>query len=74
MCKAQGKLGLLSREVLIDLVIALSEELEVTDRLLEERNRVMEAIPPCPAHGCQCVPYALDWIERVKDGTEFLER
>jgi hypothetical protein len=46
---------------------ALQEELEVTDRLLEERNQVMEAIPACPAHGNQCVPHALDWIEWQKE-------
>ena len=48
------------------------EELLVTDKLLEERNRVMEAIPPCPRHGSQCVPHALEWVEahRKQDDDE----
>jgi len=43
-------------------LLNIQEELRVTDKLLEERSRVMEAIPPCPMHGHQCVPHALDWI------------
>jgi len=46
--------------------LSLLEELRVTDELLNERNKVMNAIPPCPMHGHQCVPHALEWIkERV---------
>jgi hypothetical protein len=44
---------------------ALREELRMTDALLAERQRVLEAIPPCPQHG-SCVPHALEWIERAK--------
>lgn len=40
----------------------LRRELEVTDRLLTERERVLRAIPECPAHGPDCVPHALKWI------------
>lgn len=40
----------------------LERELAVTDKLLEERNRVLKAIPGCKAHGEQCVPHALEWI------------
>jgi len=47
----------------MDTIQKLHQELEVTDNLLAERNRVMEAIPPCSIHGHQCVPHALDWIE-----------
>ncbi len=51
----------------ISRVGALEAELTVTDKLLAERNKVMEAIPECPEHGSQCVPYALEWIERAKE-------
>ena len=48
----------------------LQEELDVTDKLLKERDKVMEAIPPCPWHGHQCVPHALLWIEKQKPAKE----
>ncbi len=39
------------------------KELRLTERLLEERQRVLDSIPDCPIHG-ECVPYALEWIEQ----------
>ncbi len=44
----------------------LKEELDLTDRLLENREQVLRAIPECPIHGSGCVPHALEWIERAK--------
>ena len=44
----------------------LREELDITDKLLAERERVLRSIPECPAHGPGCVPHALDWIEQAK--------
>ena len=44
---------------------ALRQELEVTNQLLADRQRVLDAIPACPAHG-SCVPHALAWIAKVK--------
>ena len=43
----------------------LKHELEVTDKLLAERQRVLDAIPECPSHG-KCVPHAIEWIEKMK--------
>lgn len=40
------------------------EEIEVTDKLLEARNRVISLIPACEAHGDQCLPHAKEWIEQ----------
>lgn len=45
----------------------LEKELEVTDQLLAERDRLLEAIPPCPIHG-KCVPHAIEWVEEQKTG------
>ena len=45
--------------------VQLREELKLTERLLLERSRVLESIPQCPVHG-ECVPFALEWIERAK--------
>lgn len=39
------------------------EELRVTDELLAERNRLLDAIPECSVHGPQCVPHAIEWIK-----------
>ena len=47
-------------------ICQLEEEMEVMEKLLAERNRVMHAIPACKAHGDQCVPHALEWIAKRK--------
>ncbi len=43
----------------------LKHELEVTDKLLDERQKVLDAIPECRIHG-KCVPHAIEWIEEMK--------
>lgn len=43
----------------------LKHELEVTDQLLDERQRVLDAIPECESHG-KCVPHAIEWIDEMK--------
>jgi hypothetical protein len=50
---------------------AIKEELKVTESLLNERQRLLDAIPECPEHG-KCVPFALEWIEMAK--SEWIER
>ncbi len=45
----------------------LMAELDVTEKLLSERQRVLDAIPECPLHG-SCVPHALEWIAEKKKG------
>ena len=42
------------------------EALEITTKLLEERTRLLKAIPPCEVHGTECVPHAIEWVEKVK--------
>lgn len=51
-------------------VAAMREELTVTDKLLADRQRVIDAIPECPDHGTNCVPHALEWVRRAITGTE----
>lgn len=46
-------------------IAELEAELKVSDQLLEDRERLLEAIPPCPAHG-KCMSHAIEWIEQVK--------
>ena len=40
----------------------LREELEVTDKLLHDHERILATIPECPAHGA-CVPHAVQWVK-----------
>jgi hypothetical protein len=46
-------------------VTELEEELRVTDQLLNERQKVLDAIPECPIHGGNCVPHAIEWIAEM---------
>lgn len=44
----------------------VKHELEITEKLLNERQQVINAIPECELHGGNCVPHALEWIEKQK--------
>ncbi len=44
----------------------LRRALEVDEQLLNTRNRVIDAIPPCPEHGPQCISHCLEWTERIQ--------
>lgn len=52
---------------------AIKEELAVTCKLLEDRDRVLKAIPECPDHG-PCVPHAIEWIKNVQAENEALKK
>lgn len=43
----------------------LELEIAVDDQIMKEWARVLDAIPPCRAHGSRCVPHALDWIAEM---------
>ena len=47
----------------------LIDDLNITTKLFEERDRLLDAIPQCKVHG-KCVPYALEWIEEAKKLTK----
>jgi len=51
----------------------LTEELRLTNLLLSERERVLEAIPECEAHG-QCVPHAVEWVNNSRAEIEALRK
>ena len=57
--------SLLEQDDFLARIGKLEEELRVTEELLAERQRVLDAIPACPAHG-PCVPHALEWIKNAK--------
>ncbi len=43
----------------------LEAELAVSDKLLEDRTKLLEEIPHCVVHGL-CMPHALEWISQAK--------
>jgi hypothetical protein len=53
-------------EALEHRVRELQNALETTETICDERTRVLHAIPPCPVHGQNCVPYAVEWVEMRK--------
>lgn len=42
----------------------LEEELIITNKLLDTRNKLLESIPACEEHGKQCVQHAIDWVKK----------
>jgi hypothetical protein len=65
-CEAQiGSLATARFRRLWNAIENLREENAVLNALLKERQKVLDAIPPCPTHG-ECVPHALGWITRAK--------
>ncbi len=53
-------------QYLMQVVMESEDALKIDELLLNERNRVLSAIPECSQHG-QCIPHALDWIAEMKD-------
>jgi hypothetical protein len=51
-------------EVLADTVVELRLEIGVADRLIEERDKILDRLP-CPLHG-RCVPHVLETIDRLE--------
>lgn len=41
----------------------LQKDLKVTEKLLSDRQSLLEAIPQCPDHGL-CVTHAIEWVNR----------
>ncbi len=52
--------------ILQNQLAEVRHELELTEKILEQRQRVLDAIPECDVHG-ECVPHALEWIEKAKE-------
>lgn len=51
----------------------IEAKLEVTNKLLIERQKLLDAIPECNIHG-KCVPNALEWIEKMKNKNRVLNK
>lgn len=54
-------------EVQAARIAALEEELRIDEKLLQHRSALLAMIPPCPEHGEGCVPFAVEWIGRMKE-------
>ncbi|WP_426237500.1 hypothetical protein [Pseudomonas sp. TWP3-2] len=50
---------------LIAEIKRLSEEVEIDDKIIAERDRLLNVIPECAPHG-QCVPYAIQWVKDIQ--------
>lgn len=61
----QIKQEIISGRWLGEEYVKMKRELKVLEQILDERNRLLAAIPECEVHG-QCVPHALEWIEESK--------
>lgn len=60
---AECAMGFTNMSLAPDVVLGLIEEIDVADKIIAERNRLLDAIPACPVHG-QCVPHAIEWVEK----------
>lgn len=40
----------------------LKQNVYYSDQIIETRNRLLKLIPPCPVHGEECVPHAMEWV------------
>ena len=58
--------GSVSANMALQSLDMIMEELSVSDKLLEDRLELLKAIPPCVAHGDQCIPHAMEWVNQVK--------
>lgn len=63
--KVRSKLFFGMKNNYLSLLHATEDELKITEKLLDDRSRVIKAIPECPPHS-DCLPHALDWIEESK--------
>lgn len=58
--------GSVSGDMALQSLKTIEDELNTTDKLLDERRKILDAIPACVAHGDQCIPHALEWLDQVK--------
>jgi len=50
------------REALEESLRLARQHVAVDEQLLAERDRLLDAIPECAAHGNRCVPNAIEWV------------
>lgn len=43
----------------------LEAEVALDDKIIQQLEQLLAAIPECPAHG-RCIPHAIEWIEKAK--------
>ncbi|HSV84549.1 MAG TPA: hypothetical protein VLK85_35550 [Ramlibacter sp.] len=58
---------------LVDRRCQVEQEVAVADKLLDERNRLLREIPACAAHGDQCIPHAIEWVQGMKAAADVSE-
>jgi hypothetical protein len=73
-CEGEAAAQLLLEAYVAQQLAEVREELVLTDKLLAERNRLLQAIPACPAHGSECVPHAIEWVQAAKEALAAAEQ
>lgn len=58
----QGNRNTVDQPAAIALIRQMVAEIKVTDGLLASSYQVLHSIPPCAAHGNECIPHAQVWI------------
>jgi hypothetical protein len=48
-------------------IAELEQEIRISEKIIEERNRLLNDCPPCPVHGEGCVPHAREWLQELKN-------
>lgn len=57
-------------EKYLGMIKELAHEIETDDQIMREWARVIDSIPPCATHGPRCVPWCLEWINKMKYQSE----
>lgn len=65
-CEYGDYISVVDYAALLARLHAAEEELRITNALLEQRERVLNAIPECPMHGPDCVPHAVEWVHAAE--------
>lgn len=50
----------------------LCEHIRATEKVLAERDRVLNMIPECPEHGPECTIHALEWVIQKRIGERWI--
>lgn len=55
---------LLMRDLSDDECREFVKLIRMLNKMVDDRNAVIDLIPPCPLHGVGCLAYASQWIRR----------
>jgi len=44
----------------------IADSIAIMERRIENKERILDALPDCPTHGRGCLTHSIEWIEKVK--------